>query len=238
VNILFVHPNFPGQFRHLAASPGRDAGNRVLFLYRYPNGPGIAGVRRLVYQVSSEPAAGTHRYLLDLARGVYAGQAVWRMCDSLKRKGFSPDVTYAHPGWGEALFLKDIYPDKPLLSYLEFYYHAFGADVHFDPDETVDPDRVARIRIRNAKHLLNLEACDWAVSPARWQAQQHPAEFRHRITVLHDGIDTRQARPGRGRALHLPRPGRCWMAIPRPSPTWPAISNPIGASPRSCAPWN
>jgi glycosyltransferase involved in cell wall biosynthesis len=87
---------------------------------------------------------------------------------------------------------------------MEFYYHAFGADAHFDPAEPVSPDDVARIRIRNAKHLLNLAACDWAVSPTRWQKKQHPLEFHHKITVLHEGIDTDRIVRRRPKSLTLP----------------------------------
>ena len=47
----------------------------------------------------------------------------------------TPDVILAHPGWGETLFLKDIFPGVPLLSYCEFYYHGRGADIGFTPDQ-------------------------------------------------------------------------------------------------------
>jgi glycosyltransferase involved in cell wall biosynthesis len=201
---LFFHPNFPGQFRHLARYLGAQANNQVVFACRFPNKEALPGVRKIVYKTSGEPKPGTHRYLTTLAADIYAGQAAWRVCRQLQEQGFQPNVIYAHPGWGDALFIKDAYPKVPLMNYMEFYYHAFGADAHFDPAEPVSPDDVARIRVRNAKHLLNLEACDWAISPTHWQKRQHPQEFREKITVLHEGIDTERIQPREAKRLTLP----------------------------------
>src|SRR5687767_15250149 len=47
----------------------------------------------------------------------------------LRREGFRPDVIFAHIGWGEALFLKDIFPEARVLLYCEFFYRARGADM-------------------------------------------------------------------------------------------------------------
>lgn len=113
----------------------------------------------------------------------------------MKKKGFRPDIVYAHPGWGESLYIKDVYPDVPLLNYFEFYYHVFGADTYFDPQEPINVDDLLRIRTKNAINLLSLESCDWGISPTDWQWRQHPPQFRNKISVIHDGIDTTVAKP-------------------------------------------
>jgi hypothetical protein len=64
---------------------------------------------------------------------VIYGQQTVRACHELAKDGFRPDVIVAHPGWGEALFLKDVYPKVPLLNFCEFYYRGHGADIGFDP---------------------------------------------------------------------------------------------------------
>ncbi|MEM7617426.1 MAG: glycosyltransferase [Pseudomonadota bacterium] len=144
----------------------------------------------LAYQVNEHVDKGTHKYLINITKAVNAGQEVWRVCNKIKNLGFKPDVIYAHPGWGDALFVKDIFPDAPLLNYSEFYYQPFGADMHFDPEDKVEPDNLARLRLKNVNHLLNLTACDWAISPTIWQKKQTPIEFHNKISVLHEGIDT------------------------------------------------
>lgn len=120
----------------------------------------------------------------------------------LKAAGFTPNVICAHPGWGEPLFLKDVWPNARLVSYFEFYYHASGADVGFDP-EFPDNDfaMAATIRIKNANNLLALEAADQGITPTHWQREQFPAAWRERIHVIHDGIDTDAIRPNAATVL-------------------------------------
>ena len=204
MKILLLHPNIPGQYKHIARILGADPANEVVFASKPKQGVSIPGVRRVEYDVDSNPSAETHRYIQGLAKNIMSGQALWRLCVKLKREGFTPDIICAHPGWGDALFVKDVYPDVPLFSFMEFYYRAFGSDVYFDPRDEVNPDDVARIRIKNATNLFNLEACDWAISPTFWQFQQHPKEFQHKISVLHDGIDTDLIQPMVKNTLTLP----------------------------------
>lgn len=205
MRVLIIHPNFPGQFKHIARALAQDPNNEVVFACNPKEGvENIPGVKRIEYKAKRDASPKTHRYIIGLERGILAGQAMWSVCDTLRGQGFEPDVILAHPGWGDALFVKDYFQDVPLLSFMEFYYHAFGADVHFDPNEPVNPDDVARIRIKNAMNLLNLEACDWALSPTWWQWQQHPQEFRHKFSVMHDGIDTNLIRPQKKNQLTLP----------------------------------
>ena len=135
------------------------------------------------------------------------GQAVARAALELRRGGFVPDIVCVHPGWGEGLYLKDVFAGRPLLSFFEFYYHARGADVGFDPEYPGVFDDGPRLRTRNALHLINLEACDWGTSPTSWQRQLHPAVFRPKISTIHDGIDTEQARPDPRARLRLENAG-------------------------------
>ena len=74
----------------------------------------------------------------------------------MKRKGFTPDTVLAHPGWGESLYVKDVFPDARLVHYCEWYYNAEGADLGFDPEFPITFDDRARIRTWNALHALNL----------------------------------------------------------------------------------
>lgn len=158
--------------------------------------PQMENVHHAIYEVPREPAPSTHRYLIGTERAVLQGQEVWRMCKKLKEvEGFTPDIICVHPGWGDGLFLKDIYPDVPLLSYFEFFYHYEGADVNFDPELPVSKDDQARIRIKNTSNLHNLHLMDWGITPTHWQKSLHPAEYHDRISVLHEGVDTQMVKP-------------------------------------------
>lgn len=204
MNILFIHQNFPGQFRHLAGYLADNPQNRVVAISQ-AHAPGHPKVTaRVIYKPTRKSSANTHHYLRGMEGAVLNGQAVAKSLLKLQKQGFVPDLIIAHPAWGEALYVKDIFPTTPLLSHFEFYYHADGADVNFDPEYPLDLDGRLRIRTRNALHLLNLEACDAGVSPTYWQKSLHPAEFHSRISVIHEGIDTKVVAPNPHQSFTLP----------------------------------
>lgn len=193
----------PSQFKHLAPALGRDPRNRVVFLTRRRDGA-LPGVERVSYAPTRAARAGTHHYVRLFENAVLHGQQVLREALRLREAGFRPDLIVAHPGWGEALFLKDVFPRTPLLNYCEFYYHGTGADVGFDPETSGGFDAVCRARARNAHLLLSLEACDRGLSPTQWQREQHPAALRGKIDVIFDGIDTDLVRPDPAARFDLP----------------------------------
>ena len=200
---LFVHQNCPGQFRHVLAALTREGGHEIVFLTR-PDRPDIPGVAKVEYSPHRAVTEGIHPYLAGTEAAVIAGQGAARAAQGLKEQGFIPDVIYGHPGWGETLFLKDVFPKTPLISYSEFYYRGRGSDVGFDPEFGTEFDTICRARARAAHHLLAIEAADCGVSPTDWQRAQFPAAFRDRIEVIHDGIDTNQAKPDPAVKLALP----------------------------------
>ncbi len=103
---------------------------------------------------------------------------------------------FAHIGWGEALFLKDIFPEAKLLLYCEFFYRARGADTGFDPEFPPSSASFARLRVMNAPLLMALEAADLGVAPTHWQRRQFSPGYKDRIAVIHDGVDTDRVLPG------------------------------------------
>jgi glycosyltransferase involved in cell wall biosynthesis len=204
MRILFLHPNFPAQFRHLAVTLAKDSNHQVVFGTARREGS-LPGVHKALYIPSREPHPQTHHYVRTLESAVLQGQAVYRLVEQLKTQGFVPDVVYGHSGWGPTLFIKDIFPQARLLCYFEWFYHAHGSDADFDPADPLNPDDEARIRLKNAPILLDLYSCDRGLSPTYWQRQQFPPEYRSKITVHHDGVDTDFFKPEPEAKLVLPR---------------------------------
>ncbi|HEY9666475.1 MAG TPA: glycosyltransferase, partial [Coleofasciculaceae cyanobacterium] len=204
MRILFLHPNFPAQFRHLAVALAQDSNNKVVFGTARKEGS-LPGVFKAIYSTSREPHPQIHHYVRPLENAVLQGQAVYRLCEQLKAQGFIPDIVYAHSGWGPSLFIKDAFPKAKLLCYFEWFYHAHGSDADFDPSDPLDADAEARIRIKNAPILIDLYSCDRGLSPTSWQRQQFPPEYHSKITVHHDGVDTQFFQPQPGAKLVLPR---------------------------------
>lgn len=206
MKILFVHQNCPGQFKHLAVHMAALPGNEVVFITR-PGKPELPNVRKLEYTPARKPAPSTHRYLRLAEEGILNAQAVANVAVAARKTGFRPDVIVAHVGWGEALYLKQVWPNTPVLGYFEWFYRPTGSDADFLKPLMLDD--VCRIQTRNSLHLMNLEMADAGITPTRWQWQQHPEAYRNKITVLHDGIDTDLVKPDPGatgslkRGLHL-----------------------------------
>src|SRR3989338_2799252 len=204
MNILFIHQNFPGQFKFLApalAAQGHDV--RAFTMQKIAAGE-WQGVKLTHYQPSRGTAPNVHPWVSDFETKTIRGEACFRAALKLKERGFTPDVIIAHPGWGESLFLKDAWPQAKLGIYCEFYYHPQGADVGFDPEFPArDAGDVCRLRLKNLNNLLHFEIADSGISPTHWQASTFPEPFRSRITVVHDGIDTEAIAPNPAVSLTL-----------------------------------
>lgn len=198
MRFLFVHQNFPAQYLHLAlhlAAQGHEVaaiGEKANALRQRTR---VVGIRLLGYELPAPLPAD------PLGAAIARGRAAADAAAVLRRGGFVPDVVLAHPGWGEATFLKDVFPAAKLMLYCEFFYRASGADVGFDPEFPARAESVRQLRLRNAPFLVALDAADSGLSPTLWQKQQFPARYAPQIGVIHDGIDTDAVKPDAGARL-------------------------------------
>ena len=207
---LFIHQNFPGQFRHVAKALADDPGNEVIGIgdtLNIRDRPILhPRLRILAYQAHASGHQETHHYLRDFEGHVRRGQAVVRLLLKLRDEdGFQPDVVVAHPGWGECLFLKDVFPQARVIQYFEYYYQGAGGDVGFDPEFPCTLDDQLRVRIKNSTQLHSLIGCDQCVSPTQWQKSRFPPELQPKIDVIHDGIDTAVVKPDSGAWVDIAR---------------------------------
>lgn len=205
MKILFVHQNFPGQFIHLAPALAAEQGNQVLALTMQQNSPTTwSGIRIIPYQIARGTSADIHPWLADAEPKAIRGEAAMRAALKIKAEGFVPDVIIAHPGWGESLFLKEVWPQAKLGIYGEFFYHPRGADSGFDPEFPTDSiEHACKIQLKNINNLLHIPLADAAISPTHWQASTFPMPFRERISVIHDGINTELIAPNPEVAMTL-----------------------------------
>ena len=199
MNLLFVHQNFPGQFKHLAPALAK-AGHRVEAMGI--DGAGVSGITLHRYRPTRSSTVNMHPWAADFETKVIRGEACAAAAARLKAAGFTPDVIVTNPGWGESLFLKDVWPNARMLALIEFFYAARGLDCDFDPEfmqATLAGD--ARVRTKNANMLLALASMDHGVCPTEFQRSTVPVMFHDRISVIFDGIDTNAVRPDPGAAL-------------------------------------
>lgn len=200
---LFVHQNFPGQYYHVIRMLAERPGNTVYFISQ-PNKNTLPGIHKINYTVHQPKQLNCHPLTAGIDRGIRTGSAVAEVCRMLKSQGVQPDLIVGHCGWGETLFIKDVFPETPLLAYFEFYHQQSGADLNFDPEFSSVFNTSSRVRTGNAINLMAFESADWGHTPTRWQHSLHPADMRKRITMLHEGVDTGIVKPDPDVRLLLP----------------------------------
>ena len=204
MKILFIHQNFPAQFSHLAPIL-KGIGHEVLAMsIKSSTSRHWKGVKIISQKVNRGTTPGIHPWVADFETKTIRGEACFKAAMKLKEEGYKPDKIIAHHGWGESLFLKEVWPEAKLGIYCEFFYHATGADVGFDPEFlSKDISNPCRIAHKNLNNLAHFPLADGGISPTYWQASTFPDQFREKITVVHDGIDTDIAKPDSSASITL-----------------------------------
>jgi glycosyltransferase involved in cell wall biosynthesis len=206
VKVLLVHQNFPGQFLHLApALAARGHAVHALTDARNTRASSVPVVKYRFDEPKVDPAATRlgRNYTTMSDRGVAAARAAM----ALRQRGYVPDVVFGQSGWGETLFLKEVWPEARHLTYAEFYYSGRDRDVGFDPEFDGGANAFDQVMIAQgrAAHLGQaLLHADAGLSPTRWQADSFPPPLRRMLTVVHDGIDADLMVPDPAASVTLP----------------------------------
>ena len=189
MRILFIHNNFPGQYRRIASILSKKKEYQLLSGSLAGNDQ-PAPIRRVEYKPHRKARPDIHPALRYTEETVITGQAALKAFTEVKQKGWSPDIILGHCGWGPSIFLKDLWPDAKYLAYFEWYYTAVGGDVGFLEEGLEDLNERMRVRMKNTAMLHDFAAMDWGQCPTAYQASRFPDFFRQRMSVLHDGVDT------------------------------------------------
>lgn len=189
MRVLFLHNNFPGQYRRLMQYLGQDDSIEMVAATLATNQQTVP-ISRINYKPHRDITANIHPAAANMESAILNAQATFQALYPLKKRGWTPDVVCSHSGWGPSLFIRELWPDTKLLSYFEWFYRSHGSDADFLDDGERSEDDDARTRMRNAPILLDIAEMDWGVCPTRWQHSQFPDHLRTRISVIHDGVDT------------------------------------------------
>lgn len=191
MKILFIHQNFPGQFRHLVPAliaQGHQVAATVMSSTPVNAPPNLTVY---TYYPKRRSTPNIHPWLIDMETKTIRAEAMFHRLMELKQAGYQPDLIIAHPGWGESLFVKQVWPTTKLAIYCEFFYSAEGQDMGFDPEfPSSSIEDACRLTLKNNNNYLHFEIADAGISPTHWQQSTFPSHFRNKISVIHDGIDT------------------------------------------------
>lgn len=205
MKLLFVHQNFPGQYLYLAPEM-KKRGHDCIALTDFGNTrESVVPVLKYRHEAPKVDPAQTRlgrNYTQMSDRGVTVARACMQLRETRK---YVPDVIFGHSGWGETLFLKEVWPEAKLLIYAEFYYRGRGADVGFDPE--FNPKSFDQVMIAQGRacHLgQSLLHADAGLAPTEWQASTFPPALRRMIKVIHDGVNTDVMAPNPAATVTLP----------------------------------
>lgn len=205
MNLLLIHPNFPGQFKLLAKEL---SARRDWSVFGVGNGERsaaeAAGVTYRHYDHPTGPAEAAFPVAQDFGEQARTGRTVADLLDRLRKEGFRPDVILAHPGWGDALFAQDVFPQARLIAYLEYFYRTRDSDIDFDPEFPPPGFDLRFVPLRNATNMLAFAAASQSITPTRFQASLFPPPVRSQLEILHEGIDTALVAPDPGASFRLP----------------------------------
>ena len=200
--ILFVHQNFPAQYKHVSLAlveKGYDVHTLSINNYNHEN------MVNHSYEISGITSDNINQWAVEFETKMIRANAAANKAIKMKDSGFEPDLIIGHPGWGETFFLKEVWPNAKLISYVEFYYKTSGCDIDFDEDfltNVLKKDfkkflefNKFKLAARNAAFTHSYSISDYLISPTNFQKSLLPDIIKPHVKVIHDGIDTDFLKP-------------------------------------------
>ena len=199
---LFIHQNSPGQFRGLIPSL-LQRGHAVAAIGARPQLKPSQGLKSFNYRWSESEPAG-RLVDPDLERNLRRAFRVADLARQLRDEGLQPDAVVFHSGWGEGLYLRDIWPKAALIAYPELYGSPQLMGHGFDPDlGPLSEGMQQALRRQNFMALAAIADSDAVVVPTLFQRDTFPPHLRGRFHVIHEGVDVEQVRPNPNRHVQL-----------------------------------
>ncbi len=195
MNLLFVHQNYAGQYRELLPRLARTGKHRIVFLTQRKITQAPSDHTIVVYKPDGAAAKDAHAYTAWYESCIRNGVGAMQAARQLAQSGFKPDLIIGHVGWGELIFMKEVWPDVPVIGGFEYYFIPQGGLIGFDPEFREQPDIAPKLRARNAPNYLSLMASDDGHTASLWQKNTYPSIFHSKIKVLHEGIRTDRLSP-------------------------------------------
>ena len=219
MNVLYVHQNFPAQFGHIAAELARRPGWACTFVSNTPPGR-VLGIEKIRYELRGGATKANHFCSRSFENAIWHCDAVYRTLKD--RPDVRPDLIVAHSAFGSSLFLRELYPDVPVVNLFEYFYRPHGPDTDMefraDLGWPVAEEKFLRSYCRNAMILLDLNNCQVGYTPTQFQKSGFPDILKPKLRVIFDGID-RTIYHGHGETLRPPIGSRgtrkmCGVSVP------------------------
>ena len=172
MRVLLIHQNFPGQFKYLGPALAARGDQVVAFTPKVKEPVTWKGVTVIPYFLPEKKSIDIHPLVKGLENKIIFAEACYHAAIKLRDSGFEPDVILTHYGWGESLFLKDVWPQARTGLYCEMYYDDKSDSINFDPEFAVKNQslRSLRLRVENITNHLPFNFAKAGLSPTQFKA--------------------------------------------------------------------
>jgi glycosyltransferase involved in cell wall biosynthesis len=220
LHVLWIEPHFPGRLGAVADWLVRRRGYRGTFYCHrveprdsWPSSVG-QGLDVQVFGLGGIAREQAVTWSRTLERSLCYSYGCWEVLEKNRPRAIDL-VVGRSMGLGSSLFAPVYAPAAPVVSFLDYYYHAHRHDLADLAGPETAPAYFHWRRSMAAIDLLDLEQAARGWTATCWQRGLYPAEYRDSFLVLHDGIDTRRLDASSRRTA---RAGACSIAgrmIPR-----------------------
>ena len=183
MKLLLVHQNFPGQFRDLGpALCDRGHELKAIGSSQRTTDPRIEVLR---YSIDLGERSGIHPHSMEVDEWIHRSEKVAHLAMGLKKRGWAPDLMLVHPGWGEALLLRQVFPSTPLVIWPELWLRPEHLGI--DPAD-MNVGQMQYLRIKDWLIDGAMADASLAVLPTHYQASTFPERWQKKIAVVHEGV--------------------------------------------------
>lgn len=196
MKILFLHPNFPGQFARPAALMAKQD-NDVRFLCHTHFERKIKGVMRITLKGRLGEDELNSKDLSVFKRTLALAEQFREGMEELKSIDWNPDLIISHTGFGCGLHSANVWPNTTKIAYLEWWFAENSELGSYDVNNKWWPKPFNKVKVRNRNMPLALEIIESStvISPTIWQKKQLPLSIRSSCKVIHEGVDCERFKP-------------------------------------------
>ena len=189
--VLFVHTNYPAQFRYIV----KELINLKCDVW-FASHTKRHEVLPEVHWLPIESVKPTKKHLASQLSSLSFFK---ELLVAKRQQGLNPEVIYVHTGWGLGTFLRDMFPKAKIVAYSEWWFNLHSEDFAFDVNNShIDHSLETRLAmvLRNKDFSYELINSDAIIAPTVWQKSQLPSIFQKKCHVIFDGIDADFYKPG------------------------------------------
>jgi glycosyltransferase involved in cell wall biosynthesis len=187
MHVMFIHPNFPAQFGHIATQLSTQLRWQCTVVTSIDTSHLKLPFNHINYKVYDGPQPTVFHNPDSLQHNLDHMLAVYKGLRSNPQ--VRPDLVVGHMSYGTMLYLRNLY-ECPFVGYYELLPPPFWGDQMVLRKEFPPPEGVRLFNaIYHAPTYLHLHAVDAGYTPTAFQLSTAPPELRYKLRVIFDGVD-------------------------------------------------